>query len=142
MLLVILDLLRPPALCLVNSAPHGVGNLVSIHNNLAIDITGGTTGSLRQRAVIAQEALLVGIENSHKAYLRQVKTLTQQVHAHNDVIIPFAQVIENLNSFKCIDSAVDISAVYTPFMKWAFSSSAMRLVKVVTKVRSPASVRC
>ena len=55
---------------LVNGLLHRVCNLVGIHDDCAVEVTGGSTDSLGQRAVASEETFLVGIEYGHKGDFR------------------------------------------------------------------------
>src|SRR3712207_7575758 len=46
----------------------------------------------------AQEALLVGVEDRHERDLGQVQALAQQVDADEDVVLPQAQVADDLDA--------------------------------------------
>ena len=74
-LLIVTQLFRAATKGFVDGLLHTGGNGVGIHNNLSVDIAGGTSGRLRQRAVAAQKAFFVGIENCNKRHLGKVKTL-------------------------------------------------------------------
>ena len=85
MLLVETHLNRTSALSLIDGLAHRVGNGIGIHDDLAVRVARGASDRLNKRATIAQEALFIRIENRHERNLRQVKTLAQQVDAHENI---------------------------------------------------------
>ena len=111
--LVVFELDASSASRLVDGFLHAVGDGVGIHDHLAVDITGGTTGSLCQRAVRTQEPFLVGIEDGNERDFRQVETFTQQVHADQHVVDTGAQVVHDLHAVECGHVAMDIVGLDT-----------------------------
>ena len=77
MLLVVRRLNRTAARGLINRLAHRIGHRVRIHNDLAVRIARGAADRLNKRAPVAQEALLVRVENGHERHFRQVKTLAE-----------------------------------------------------------------
>ena len=59
------DLLATPALRLLHRQAHALGDLVGIEDHPPIHITCRSACRLGQRAVGAQEALLVSIKHGH-----------------------------------------------------------------------------
>ena len=49
----------------INGALHTVGHPISVHQHPAVNVTGGSTYGLNQGTIIAQEALLVRIQNCY-----------------------------------------------------------------------------
>ena len=117
MLFVIAHLLGATSLRLVDGPLHGVGHLVGIHYHLAMNIASSSSRRLCQRPVIAQEALFVSIKYRHKTHLRQVKSLSQKVDSHQDIIEPFSQIFEDADAVERVDIAMDIGGVDAPFPK-------------------------
>ena len=76
MFFVVFQLLFAAAVGLVDGQLHAFRNFVGIHDDHAVNIAGGTSGSLRQRTVGTEESLLVRIQNSNKGYFRQVQPFT------------------------------------------------------------------
>ena len=72
-------------------------------------MAGGTTGNLRDGAHVAQETLLVGIEDRHQSHLRQVKTLTQEVYTNQHIEHAGTQILQNLHTLQRIDIGVDVA---------------------------------
>ena len=117
MLFVIEHLLRTPAFGLVDSHLHRVRNLIGIHDHLAVDVTRRAARCLGQRTVVAEESLLVGIEDGHKADLRKVETLTEKVDADQNVIFALSEILKDTYSFECVDITVDVGRRNAPFNK-------------------------
>ena len=58
---------------------HRAGDLVGIKIDLAGNISGGPAAGLDQGAGGAQKAFLVGIQDGHQAYFRQIQSLPQEI---------------------------------------------------------------
>ena len=86
------------ALRLVDGHAHGVGDGVGVHDHLAAHVARRTAHRLDERAAVAQEPLLVGVEDGHEAHLGDVEALAQQVDAHEDVERPRAQLADDLHT--------------------------------------------
>ena len=108
MSLVVLNLLGPATQGLVNGQLHGSGDGVGIHDDLAVYVSCCTARRLRQTAVVAQESLLVSIEDGHERYLGQVEALAQQVHTHQYVVDTLSQVGEDFHAVEGRYITVDI----------------------------------
>ena len=108
MFLVVAYLLLPSAQRLVDGQLHRGGDSVRIHNHLAVHVSCRTARGLRQTAVTAQESLLVSIEDGHERHLGQVEALSQQVHAHEHIVVAQSQVVEYLHPFQRLHLTVDV----------------------------------
>src|SRR5262245_57735103 len=73
------DLELAAAVGLLDGPPHRRGDLVGVHDHLAVDVAGGPADGLDQGGLRAQEALLVGVQDGHQGHLGQVEALAQQV---------------------------------------------------------------
>ena len=111
-LLIIAHLFHASPHGLVNRALHALGDGVRIHDDLAIHITCRTSCRLRKTSVTTKESLLVCIEDSDQRHLRQVESLSQEVHADQHVIVARTQVVDNLDTVQSRHVAVDISRFY------------------------------
>ena len=60
------------ALGLGDGSVHAVGDDIRVHDDKALGIAGRAANGLDQAGLAAQKALLVGIQNGHKAHLGQV----------------------------------------------------------------------
>ena len=85
MLFVVGQLNRAAAFGLVDGLLHGVGDFVGIHYHLTVEVTCGAADGLGERAVAAQEAFFVGVENSHERHLGQVEAFAEQVDADEHI---------------------------------------------------------
>ena len=112
MFLVISKLYGTAPLGLLDSETHGVGNLVGVHDNSAVEISGGASYCLCQRPMAAQESLLVGVENCHKRYLGKIEPLTKEVHADKHVVGTGTQVVEYADTVERIYIAMYVSGLY------------------------------
>ena len=91
----------PAALRLGDGGAHGGGDGVGVEDHQAVGVTGRPADGLDEAGFGAEEALLVGVQNGHQAHLRQVKTLTEQVDAHQHVKLAQAQIPDNLHALQC-----------------------------------------
>ena len=69
MLLVVSHLDMTPTSRLVDGDAHRIRHVVRIHDDTAAYVTCGTANGLDEASLIAQEALLVRIENRDEAHL-------------------------------------------------------------------------
>ncbi len=79
------QLLVAPPLGLADGALHRAGHVVGIEDRLAVEVARGAADGLDQRALAAQEAFLVRIEDRHQRHLGHVQAFAQQVDAHQHV---------------------------------------------------------
>ena len=107
-LLIVRHLDLAPSLGLVHRHPHTVGDLVGIKNDETIDITCGTTGSLGEGAVVAEEALLVGVKDGDKRHLRQVEPLTEEVDPDQHVEVSPPKPLHDLHTADRHHLAVEV----------------------------------
>ena len=70
--------------------------LVGVHDHLPRNVARRAADGLDERAVVAQEAFLVGIQDGHERHLGQVEALAQQVDAHEHVELAAAQIAQDL----------------------------------------------
>ena len=109
---IVFHLFHAAAVRLVDGQLHGGGDGIGIHDDLAIDLTGSTTGRLRQTAMTAQEALLVGIEDGNERHFRQVEALAEQIDAHQHVVGAVAKVLQYLDTVQRGHLAMDVGGLY------------------------------
>ena len=107
-LLVVGDLPHTATVGLVDGLAHRVGSLVGVHDDRARYVAGRATDGLDQRAVRAQEPLLVGVEDGHQRYLGQVQSLSQQVDAYDDVDLAFAQFAQQFDAPQRVDVGMQV----------------------------------
>ncbi len=101
-------LYRTATLGFVYGLPHGVCDLVGIHDYFAVEVSSGTADCLRKRAAAAKESFLVGIENGYKRNFRQVESLAEKVYTDKYVVGSRTQSVENLDTVEGVDVAVYI----------------------------------
>ena len=109
MLLVVAELQLPPALRLGDGPAHRVGDLVGVHDHLAVDVAGGPADRLDQRGLRPEEALLVGVEDGHQRHLGQVEALPEEVDADEHVVLPQPEVAEDLDALDGVDVGVEVA---------------------------------
>ena len=108
MFLIIGHLDGATALGLGDGALHAVGHHIGVHDDHALRVAGGAADGLDQAGLTAQKAFLVGIQNGHKAHLRQIQTFAQQVDAHHHVDAAQTQILDDLHAFEGIHLMVHI----------------------------------
>ena len=82
---------------------------VGVEDRLAVDVARGAADGLDQRALGAQEALLVGVEDRHQRHLGHVQALAQQVDADQHVELAEAQVADDLDALDGVDVGVQVA---------------------------------
>ena len=106
----VVGLLQAPAAVGLGDGPlHRVGDLVGVHDHLAVDVAGGPADRLDERRLAAEEALLVGVEDGHQRHLGQVEALPQQVDADEHVELAEPQVAEDLDALDGVDLGVQVA---------------------------------
>ena len=80
-------------------------------------VAGGAADGLDERAVVAQEALLVGVEDGHERDLGQVQALAQQVDAHEHVERALAQLAQDLDAVAAWRCPSACNATLTPLVE-------------------------
>ena len=97
------------AVRLVDRQAHRVGDDVGVHDHLARDVARRAPDRLDEAALVAQEALLVGVEDRDERDLRQVESLAQQVDADEAVERAHPQVAQDLHALERADVAVQVA---------------------------------
>ena len=100
--LVVLILDLASAGCLVDTRLHRRADVISVHDDAAVLITGSSSDCLDERGLITEESLLVSIKYRYERDLRKVETFTQQVDAYQDIEFCHSQVSYDLQSLKII----------------------------------------
>ena len=90
-------------------ALHRVRGPVAVHDHVPEDVAGGAADGLDERAVAAEVALLVGVEDADERHLGQVEALAQQVDAHQHVEDAEAEVADDLDALQGVDIAVQVA---------------------------------
>ena len=96
------------ALRFVDGRPHGRRDLVGVHDDKALGVSGGAADGLNEGRFAAEEALLVGVQNGDERHLRQVQALPQQVDAHQHIELAQPQVPDDLHPLDGLDVGVHI----------------------------------
>jgi hypothetical protein len=105
---VVRDLLRAPAVGLLDRGLHRRRHRVGVHVHLARHVSRGAADGLDQRRARTQEAFLVRVQDRHQRHLGQVETLTQQVDADENVVLPQPQLTQQLHPPQRVDLGVQI----------------------------------
>ena len=74
-----------------------------------VHVARGAADRLDQRAVGAQEALLVGIEDGHQRDLGQVESLAQQVDPDEHVELAQPEAAQDLHALDRVDVGVEVA---------------------------------
>ena len=98
----------PAALGLGDGGPHGVGDGVGVEHDLAVHVARGAPHGLDERRRRAQEPGLVGVEDGDQLDLGEVETLAQEVDPHEHVVLPEAQVAQQLDAGDGVDVGVQV----------------------------------
>jgi hypothetical protein len=73
-------------------------------------VAGGAADGLDERALGAEEAFLVGVEDGDERDLGEVEAFAEQVDADEDVVLAFAEVAEEFDAFEGFDLGVHVAA--------------------------------
>ncbi len=109
MFLVVRGLARAAALGFVDRRSHRIGDLVRIHDDAPVDVTGRAARRLDQRAARSQEAFLVGIEDGDQRHFRQVEAFAQQVDPDQHVEHAPPQVAQDLDALERVDIRMQVA---------------------------------
>ena len=88
---------------------HRIGHHVGVQDRHAVDVPRGAADRLDQRALGAQEAFLVGVEDRHQRHLGNVEALAQQVDADQHVELAEPQVADDLDALDGVDVGVQVA---------------------------------
>src|SRR5690606_15802138 len=87
----------------------GIGDLVAEEDAVAVDVAGGAAGGLDEAGFVAQETLLVGVEDADQRDFREVEPLAQQVDADQYVEGCGAELAEDFHALDGVDVGVDVA---------------------------------
>ena len=108
MLGVVLHLHLAPPFGLADGAVHRLGTRIGVHDDVAVDVAGRAPDCLDQRAIAAQVALLVGVEDGDESHFGQIETFAQEVDANQDVELTEPQVAQDVNPLQGLDVGVQV----------------------------------
>ena len=94
----------------VDGALHGVGHLVGVEDGAAFDVAGGAADGLDERALAAEEAFLVGVEDGDERDFGQIEAFAEEVDADEDVELAAAEVAEDVDAVEGFDLGVQVAA--------------------------------
>ena len=89
---------------------HAVGDFVRVHDDAAVDVTGGTASGLGEASVASEKTLFVRIHDRHEAHLRQVQSFAEEVDTHQHVDRSVPQFPQDFHSIQRLDVGVDVAA--------------------------------
>ena len=90
-------------------ALHRAGDPVGVEDAAPVDVARRAADRLDQRAVGAEEALLVGVEDRHQRHLGQVEPLAQQVDADQHVEVAEPEAAQDLHPLDGVDVGVQVA---------------------------------
>ena len=96
----------------INCLLHAFCNGVSIKYYKPFHISCSTACRLGEAFFVAQKAFLIGIQNSHQRYLRQVEPFPQKIYTNQHINIAKAQLAQDFHPLKRIHFAVYVFAFY------------------------------
>src|SRR5437868_3452012 len=102
------DLEVPPPLGLVDRPVHRRRPPVRVHDDPALEVPRGAADHLDERALRAEVALLVGVQDRHERDLGKVDALPQEVHADDDVVHAEPEVPQDLDALDGLDLGVEV----------------------------------
>ena len=105
------------------------------------DVPRAAADGLDERSGAAEIAFLVGVENGDERNFGQIQAFAQQVDADQHVEFATPQIAQDADAIESFDFGMEIAAAHADFREIFGRSSAMRLVRVVTRTRSLRSAR-
>ena len=99
----------PAALGFFHSLGHGIGDLVGIHDDRAVDVPRCPAHGLNERRFRPQEAFLIGIEDGYQRDFRHIQAFAQEVDADQDVEDAGPQVADDVGPFDGSDIRMEIA---------------------------------
>ena len=120
----------------LDGAAHRVGHGVRVEEDAAADVARGAAGRLDERRLAAEEPFLVGVQDRDDRDLGQVEPFPQQVDADQAVEDAAPEVGQDADALERLDVRVEVAAPHAHLGEVLVSSSAIRLVSVVTRTRS------
>ena len=104
---IVLTLKFPPACSLAYRALHRARHGIGIENHFAIHVSSGAANDLHECGLRAEEALFVCIKDTDERYFWEVDTLSQEIHAHNNIELTSAKTGENLDALNSFNNQVN-----------------------------------
>ena len=71
--------------CFIHGLLHRLCNLIRIHDNVPLTISGSTSDCLDKSTFITKEAFLISIQNSNQTNFRNVNPLTEKVNTDKNI---------------------------------------------------------
>ena len=94
---------------LVEAALHRAGDPVGVEDRAPVHVPRRAADGLDERAVAAQEALLVGVEDRDERDLGQVEPFAQQVDADEHVELAEPEAADDLHPLDGVDVGVHVA---------------------------------
>ncbi len=109
MCLVVSVLNAAAPLRLLDGDLHRAADLVRVHDDPAVRVSGRAADGLDQRSLRTQEPFLVRIEDRHQRNLRNIQPLPEQIDADQHVERAQPQIADDLHTLQRIDLRVQIA---------------------------------
>ena len=93
----------------VHGSFHALGEHVAVEDDAAVHIARRAADGLDERGFAAQKTLLVRVQNRHKADLRHVQSLAQQVDAHQHVELTQPQIANELGALHGLNVGMQVT---------------------------------
>lgn len=105
--------------CLLHRISHSIRDLATsrVHDDVAIHIAGCSTDDLEERGLGSEESNLLSIEYPDEARFWEIESFSQEIDSYDHIDIPEAIFTEYLESFECLDLAMEISHFEAIFCK-------------------------
>src|SRR5256885_15817645 len=98
-----------PALLSLQRPLHRAGDAVGVQDRCPAEVACGAPHGLDERAIGAQEPLLIGVENRDERYLGEVEALAQQVDPDQHVELAEPQAPNDLDALDRVDFGVQVA---------------------------------
>ena len=101
----------------IHSFLHRLRNLIRIHDNVPITISGSTSNRLDKPTFITKETFLISIQNSNQTNFRNVNTLTKKVNPNKNIKDTQTQVTDNLSTLQSLNIRVHVFDLDSHFLE-------------------------
>ncbi len=108
---VVFELHRAPPPGLGKRLLDRVGHRIGVEHDLRVCVPGGPPDGLDQAPGVAEEPLLIGVENPHEPDLRDVEALPQEVDPDKDVVFAEAELTDDLGPLEGIDLGMKVAGL-------------------------------
>ena len=102
---------------LLDAALHRAGDPVGVEDRAAVHVARRAADGLDQRAVAAQKAFLIRVENRDERHLGQIESFAQQVDADEHVELAEPKSANDLHALDRVDVGVHVAHAHADLLQ-------------------------